>query len=223
MAFSRLREKSILFFLFCSGFSALVYQVSWMKLFRLLFGASTSATAAVLAVFMGGLGFGCLFFGPRVDEHDSPMGYFARLEILIAFSCLMSLFLFDIARELYLFSGGSACLGFWGATLLRLFLSVAIMGCPCFLMGGTLPAAIRVFLGGGDVSRSGVGLSYGLNTLGSVLGVLLTTFFFLEHFGIKATFYLACSLNFVVGTVAWALSMQEQGAGESPWECLSEV
>jgi hypothetical protein len=36
--------------LFGSGFCALVYQVGWLRNFRLIFGASTAASAAVLAI-----------------------------------------------------------------------------------------------------------------------------------------------------------------------------
>ena len=37
--------------LFVSGFCALVYQVAWQREFRLIFGASTAASACVVAVF----------------------------------------------------------------------------------------------------------------------------------------------------------------------------
>jgi spermidine synthase len=46
-----------------SGFCALVYQTVWMRQFRLIFGASTLATAAVLAIFMAGLGLGSALLG----------------------------------------------------------------------------------------------------------------------------------------------------------------
>ena len=39
-----------------SGCCALVYQIGWLREFRLIFGASTAASAAVLAIFVGGLG-----------------------------------------------------------------------------------------------------------------------------------------------------------------------
>jgi len=38
--------------LFGSGFCALIYQICWLREFRLVFGASTAASAAVLAIFM---------------------------------------------------------------------------------------------------------------------------------------------------------------------------
>ena len=54
--------------LFGSGFCALLYQTVWLRQFRLIFGASTAASAAVLAIFMGGLGVGGIIFGERVER-----------------------------------------------------------------------------------------------------------------------------------------------------------
>src|SRR5262245_55180085 len=41
-----------------SGACALVYEVTWLREFRLLFGASTLASATVLALFIAGVGLG---------------------------------------------------------------------------------------------------------------------------------------------------------------------
>ncbi len=49
--------------LFCSGLCALVYQTAWMRLLRLIFGSSMASSAAVLAIFMGGLGLGARWLG----------------------------------------------------------------------------------------------------------------------------------------------------------------
>ena len=70
--------------LLVSGACALAYQTAWMRQFRLVFGASTAATAAVVAVFMGGLGIGGWILGPRADRHPSPLVFYARLEALVA-------------------------------------------------------------------------------------------------------------------------------------------
>jgi hypothetical protein len=69
MAFSaRIRVPFLTALLFCSGACALVYQMMWLREFRLIFGSSTPpATAAVLAIFMGGLGLGAAWFGQRVE------------------------------------------------------------------------------------------------------------------------------------------------------------
>ncbi len=67
-----------------SGFCALTYQVAWTRGFRLIFGASTAASAAVLAVFMGGLGLGAWWLGRRTDRSPRPLLLYAVLEGLVA-------------------------------------------------------------------------------------------------------------------------------------------
>ena len=68
--------------LFGSGCCALVYQIGWLREFRLIFGASTAASAAVLAIFIGGLGLGGLLLGPRADRHPRPILFYAQLETI---------------------------------------------------------------------------------------------------------------------------------------------
>src|SRR6266540_3459189 len=62
--------------LFGSGFCALVYQIGWQRELRLVFGASTAASAAVVAVFMGGLGLGGWLIGPRADRSPNPLLFY---------------------------------------------------------------------------------------------------------------------------------------------------
>src|SRR5204863_1801172 len=66
--------------LFCSGFCALIYQTVWLRQFRLIFGASTYATGAVLAIFMAGLGIGSALLGKRADMKERPLAFYANLE-----------------------------------------------------------------------------------------------------------------------------------------------
>ena len=76
--------------MFGSGAAALVYQMVWMRELRLLFGASTAASAAVLAVFMGGLGVGAARLGSRCEEHPDPLRLYAKLETGVAVLAMLS-------------------------------------------------------------------------------------------------------------------------------------
>src|SRR6266850_1777802 len=116
--------------LFASGFCALVYQIGWLREFRLIFGASTAASAAVLAIFIGGLGFGGWLLGPRADRHPRPLLLYATLEMVVAVSAALSPLLLVVARAIYLASGGSTRLGTSAATLERLLLSVVVLAVP---------------------------------------------------------------------------------------------
>src|SRR5947199_10228737 len=95
------RTSPVAGLLFASGFCALVYQIGWLREFRLVFGASTAASAAVVAIFIGGLGAGGLLLGPRADRHPRPILLYSQLETIVALSAAASPFLLAIARTLY--------------------------------------------------------------------------------------------------------------------------
>jgi spermidine synthase len=194
--------------LFGSGFCALVYQTAWLRMFRLVFGASTAASAAVLAIFMAGLGFGGLMLGRRADRHPSPLGFYATLEAGIAVTAGLSPWLLALARWLYVAVGGSARLGLGGSTVVRLALATVVLAVPTFLMGGTLPAVARAVERAGDSGRRVVGLLYAVNTLGAVLGTLLTTFFSLEVLGVRKSIWIAALLNLLVVLAARGLARE---------------
>ena len=204
--------------LFGSGFCALVYQTAWLRMFRLVFGASTAASAAVLAIFMAGLGVGGLWLGRWADRHPSPLGLYATLESGIAVSAGLSPWLVALAQWVYVGLGGSARLGLAGSTGVRLVLSTLVLAVPTFLMGGTLPAVARAVERSADSSRRVVGLLYAVNTLGAVLGTLATTFFSLEVLGIRKSIWIAALLNLLVVLAARGLSreMARETAREMP-------
>src|SRR5437879_1469995 len=110
-----------------SGCCALVYQIAWTREFRLIFGASTAASAAVLAIFIGGLGLGGLLLGPRVDRHPRPILLYSRLEAIVALSAAATPFLLSIIRQIYIAIGGSARLGPAFGTVGRLALSALVL------------------------------------------------------------------------------------------------
>ena len=198
----RTRTAPVAALLFASGFCALVYQVAWLREFRLIFGASTAASAAVTAIFIGGLGVGGLVFGPRADRHPRPLFLYAALEAVIAVFAALSPFLIVLARSVYLASGGSMRLGLFAATIERLLLSVVVLVVPTIAMGGTLPAAARAVTHSGDIRRQDLATLYAVNTLGAVAGCVLATFFLLEIYGTRATLWLAAAINILIAVVA---------------------
>ena len=171
------RTRVVAVFLFGSGFCALIYQTTWLREFRLIFGASTAATAAVLGVFMAGLGFGGILFGRIAEKKARPLAFYAWLELFIALTAAISPLLIFYARQFYIAAGGTLATGMLNGTLLRLAMAAIILGPSTFLMGGTLPAAARAAVRQEDVARRTVGVLYGVNTLGAVTGALLGTFY----------------------------------------------
>jgi spermidine synthase len=188
--------------LFGSGCSALIYQTAWMREFRLIFGASTAASAAVLAIFVGGLGLGGLVLGPRADRHPRPILYYSYLEAIVAVSAALTPLVLTVVQFIYFYMGGTLRLGTVGGTILRLLLSTVVLAVPTFVMGGTLPAAARGVTRGADARRQDVAALYSLNTLGAVVGCVASTFYLLEIFGTRSTLWLAAGLNALIVVLA---------------------
>jgi len=195
------RIEKVALLLFGSGLCALVYQVAWLREFRLVFGASTAASAAVLAIFIGGLGAGGLLLGRRADQHPRPLLFYAQLETIVALSAAVTPGLLWLVRQAYIGAGGTVTLGLAGGSVVRLVLAALVLAVPTLAMGGTLPAAART-VEADDAGRRSVALLYGVNTLGAVTGSLLATFFMLETFGTRTTLWLACLANLLVAMIA---------------------
>lgn len=200
---------------FCSGCCALIYQIGWLRELRLVFGASTYASSAVLAIFMGGLGLGSAVLGRRADRHPQPLRLYAWLELGIAAGALASPVLFAVVRKTYVAAGGTPVMGQAPALVLRLVLSSLVLGLPTFLMGGTLPAIVRAAAPERDTRRRTVALLYGCNTLGAVCGAVVATFLLLERLGTRFTILSGVSLNVAVALAAFWVASRMQPVAET--------
>jgi spermidine synthase len=195
---------------FGSGLSALLYQTTWLRELRLIFGNSTAASAAVLGIFMGGLGFGSALLGQRAETSRRPLVFYGRLELLIAVTAALTPSFISMIRVIYITSGGTLAMGAFAGTIVRLVLVGFVLGIPTFLMGGTLPAMARFAVSDRDAGRRGLALLYGTNTLGAVGGAIAGTFFLFERWGNDATLYIACAVNASVAAIALLLARYEK-------------
>src|SRR5207247_1689018 len=73
----------VLALFFCSGATALIYEVVWSKYLSQMFGSTIQAQTIVLAVFMGGLALGNRLFGKQSGTLVQPLRFYGLLEIAI--------------------------------------------------------------------------------------------------------------------------------------------
>lgn len=184
--------------------SGLIYQVAWIKALGLIFGHTLFAIATVLAVFMAGLATGSAFVG-RWRSQTKPVVLYACIELLVAATGILSLVGLSSVGWLYVkvypdIAGLPAFL-----LAVRFFGAVAVLFVPTFLMGGTLPVLVR------GIARNSVELGnyvselYWINTLGAVVGTLVSGFILLPAFGLRGTVATAVALNILSGFVAFRI------------------
>lgn len=200
------RDTTLLLALVCSGCAALGYEIVWTRLCTPMLGSETLGVLATLAGFFGGMALGAAVLHRRAVAGPDPLGLFVRLELAAAGFALVSPWLLHaLGRAI------PAWLGPWagdnqGTTPLVLAIAVAallmIPGTLC--MGATLAAvteARRRACAGDDDGR-GVGRLYAANTLGAMVGVLLSVHVVLPALGLAG----AALLLAAIGTLAALLA-----------------
>ena len=75
--------RGIVFALFfLSGALGLVYEITWMRQFRVIMGNTVYTSATVLTAFMGGLALGSFVAARIVDRVRRPLRAYGILELL---------------------------------------------------------------------------------------------------------------------------------------------
>ncbi|HZO08403.1 MAG TPA: hypothetical protein VFC77_03415, partial [Myxococcota bacterium] len=211
-------RPTALFLTVLTGLAGLFYEVAWQRFLAVLVGSDGEATAAVLALFLGGLAAGYALFArvtrrmvARARARGTPprllLGY-GLVEAGIGAWALAFPLLFAAAQRVSLFvPAGHAGLGFAFDVALCALLIVP----PAALMGATIPMLTLALAG--DVARSTRvhAWVYGCNTLGAFLGALVGAFWILPALGLDAGVRAMGLLNLAVGAAFALLSLRAGG------------
>ncbi|RLI07504.1 hypothetical protein DRO42_07970 [Candidatus Bathyarchaeota archaeon] len=203
-----MRSWLFLFF-FTSGGTALILEVLWTRILGNVFGNTVYAASTVLTAYMLGLALGSWFFGRIADRSSRPVVLYGCLELGVGLYALLFPLLTALTGSFYKWFYGMAQPDFAAMTAVRFFLSLLLLLPPTTLMGGTLPV-LGTFLGAARKEPGKeVGLLYGINTLGAVLGCFAAGFLLIKSFGVTATLMIAGLLAVSVGTGAIILGRQK--------------
>jgi spermidine synthase len=202
-------KSLILFLFFCSGATALIYEVVWSKYLTLMFGSTVQAQTVALAVYMGGLALGNRLVGRRADAARRPLALYGYLEIFVGLYAFFFFAIYGGADRLFLMLG-SPVVGRPGVLLLiKGVLSVGLLIFPTMLMGGTLPLlAAWLERNTTDAGRASARF-YAVNSLGAVAGAWLAGFILIRQLGMVASLQAAAMVNVLVGLVAASLGRKQ--------------
>jgi len=204
-----------LVFLF-SGISALIFEFLWFHLAGLVFGNSVWAASIVLASFMGGLAIGnglTAFWGHKIKK---LVKFYAMLEVVIAVSGFSLVLLFPHLTKilvplyrLFIFEG-------LPINFIRSLFAFLLMLIPTIAMGATLPILVKALNEKINNFGRALGLLYGWNTFGAVLGVLLTEIILIKCFGLVVSGLIAACFNLLAGAIAIGVGRKLEGSKNTP-------
>jgi spermidine synthase len=169
-----------------TGASGLVYQVAWQKVLAILLGSHGEATAAVLALFLGGLSFGYALFGHVsrrvVARAGSLLFIYGIVESAIGVIALVFPWLFAGIRALSLaLPQGAPALAF----AFDVGLSALLVLPPTILMGGTIPLLTQGLSKNLEDATRFHSAVYGFNTAGAFVGALAGAFVLIPAIGLE--------------------------------------
>ena len=198
--------RRILLIMGISGFTALSFEVLWARLLVLTIGTSVYAFSAMLCAYLLGIALGSLYAQDRADSGVAILPLLARTQVAIACISLISLAVFYFAGSAaldpeYMYSPLTRA-----ADIFQLFgWSILVITPVTLLMGFFFPLAAQA--GVRAAGRVGaVGSLYGANTLGTILGSLVTGFILIPCIGTKFSFILTALLAALTGTMLAAIS-----------------
>jgi spermidine synthase len=173
--------------LFLSGSSALIFQTLWLRLSGLAFGNSVWSAALILSSFMAGLALGSAIAASSKLRRVRALHFYALLELIVAILGCTLVFAIPVLGEKLHFIFQALWSDHVLLNGLRFWLSFLILLVPTTAMGLTLPVLLEdPILRHYDFGRT-IGLLYGWNTLGAVVGALVSEIYLVKAFGLWGT------------------------------------
>jgi spermidine synthase len=186
-----------------TGATSFVYEMTWIRMLAQALGSTLHAFELMLAAFIGGIAFGGLWLRRRADAWDDAVAAAGWAQVLMGVAALASLFVyaqsFEWVSRLMLGLGHTPT-GYALYNLATGVIAVAVMFPAAFCAGMTLPLLTLVLLRR-SFGEQAIGRVYAANTLGAIVGVLLTMHVLMPLLGVRISLWLAALGDMALGVV----------------------
>ena len=189
-----------------SGMASLSSEILWTRILVFPMGTTLFSFALILATFLSGIALGSLVARRLLGESCWVLK-FILIEIAIGGICIAILPLLENLTE-------------WTSLADRFFYSIenspektlfirflfafGLIFIPTFGFGLLFPLANQIYSSRLQAVGKAIGNVYSINTLGGVLGTILTPFVFIPLFGIRLSIYLIYAVLILFGVFVLA-------------------
>lgn len=182
-----------------SGAVSMVYEIAWTRVLALIVGSSVYAFSTMLTTFLIGLAAGSLAFSRWTRRRPVTLAMLGVLELGIGAAAFVLLPAFETLPSLVLGIFRGFSLSFEALLVAQFAVSLLVMLPPTLLLGATFPCVVALCTPRMDALGTTVGHIYALNTLGAIVGSLVTGFFLIQVLGTQQTLLLAIAINLGLG------------------------
>ncbi|MBL8912138.1 MAG: fused MFS/spermidine synthase [Archangium sp.] len=199
--YDSLAVRAVLIGTALSGFTAMLYEVTWIRLLSIIIGGTSYAFTLILSAFILGIALGSFWIARR--REGDALRTFGLLQLLLVVAVVLTIPLYR--RLPFIFFHLTQLLRPDTSWNVYLFLTFAFCGLllipPTFLMGASFPLGARVVMRTKDTVGGEVGRVYLFNTVGTILGSLLGGLVLLPLIGLEGNFTVGLVANLIAATL----------------------
>jgi len=140
----------------------------------------------IISAFMAGLGFGSLI-------SDFVIRFFKKLKILYFYLELLIGFFGILSLSIFIYLINSSFNLFY-----LYFINFILILIPTILMGMTLPIVIEILRKNNNSYVDNLSKLYTLNTYGSAIAALISSFILISFLGLDLTLYFSATINLIL-------------------------
>lgn len=203
------RQKMLLLAFGLSGFTALAYEILWIRMLIFWLNNTTLAFGLILAVFLGCIALGSFLSSCFIDRLSEKQlrNIFAALELFIGIAALAAIYLYNAGVSNFMASGDIRFYIDYNVSLppqlLMIFLTFFLIALP---LGMIFPLALKLLLPEKANISEYVGLGYTANTFGSMLGALCAGLILIPVLGVQKGIYFVSFINTLIFSLVFLSS-----------------
>ena len=188
---------------FLTGLSSFMYEIAWIRMLSLVLGASTHSFELMLASFILGLALGGAWVRNRIDRVGDSLRFLALVQLVMGVAAAATIPVFNGTFDLMAWMMSSLArndAGFLLFSLSSSAISLLVMLPATFCAGMTLPL-ITYRLIRSPSGESAIGMVYAVNTLGSIVGVVIAVHLLLQWVGVRGTVLIGALVDVALGVM----------------------
>ncbi len=196
-----------------TGLASFIYELTWIRMLNMVLGSATHSFELMLASFILGLALGGWWIRRRIDGATNPLRQLAWIQLFMGLLAAATVVLYNQLFDLMVFLMGGLARTGQGYVLFKtvsMALAMAVMLPATFCAGMTLPLITATLSRYGYDERA-VGHVYAINTLGAIVGVIVTAGILIPSLGLRLSLLSGAAIDLVLAVCLVAAA----GAGLS--------
>ncbi len=193
--------RLLLLIAFGTAIASFVYEISWIRLLSLVLGSATHSFDLMLSAFILGLALGALMVHWWADRFKDPLRALGIVQWLMGAAAMATipLYLLSFRGMQVLVTSLSESNGAYDLfSIARYVICVFVMVPATFFAGMTLPVITKLLIDSGRGEKA-VGTVYAVNTLGSIVGVIIAGLVLMPLLGLKTLLISGAVLDMALG------------------------